>query len=148
MTATGAAPPLGTGTQFYLVRINVANLEKTLGWYQEKLGWTCVNQWGFPQHKVRFAQVQAPNGLTIEFLEIEDSDPSPIAHGGLLDTGRVQGIVHVAFLVDDCDAAVDELNRRGVEMIEGAHDVSAAHVRHAFFHDLDGNVLELAQPLS
>lgn len=141
------ALPLGRDTQYYHVRINVPDLDKTLQWYEDKLGWLAAGQWGFPQHNVRFARVHAPGGLTLEFVEIQGSKPSPIAHGGVLDTGRQQGIVHVAFQVVDCDAAVTALAQRGVEMIEGAHDVAEAGVRHAFFHDLDGNILELAQPL-
>lgn len=50
---------------------------------------------------------------------------------------------HVAFAVDDVDAAVAELRRRGIE-VSDARAVGAA--RQAFLHDPSGNRIELQQP--
>lgn len=50
---------------------------------------------------------------------------------------------HVAFAIDDYDAAVAHLHRAGVEVLEAGRDRGQLWVR-----DLDGNVIELIRQAS
>jgi glyoxylase I family protein len=49
--------------------------------------------------------------------------------------------------VDDVDATVDELKRRGVKIVSEPHDVAAMGLRLAFFADPWGNLLEVIAPI-
>ena len=58
--------------------------------------------------------------------------------------GRFDDIIHHAFIVDAFDAAVSELEAKGVEVFrkEERHE-GVFTGRSAYFHDPDGNALEV-----
>jgi lactoylglutathione lyase/glyoxylase I family protein len=51
-------------------------------------------------------------------------------------------------MVDDVDATIDELRRRGVTIVTEPFDLPVISRRLAFFADPWGNLFELAQVLS
>jgi methylmalonyl-CoA/ethylmalonyl-CoA epimerase len=95
-----------------------------------------------PEQRVRTAFF--PVGpSTLEFLEATDPE-SPV--GKFLEK-RGQGIHHVAFEVDDVDAAVKELLAKGVRMIDKEPRAGAHGARIAFLHPAEtgGVLMELCQ---
>jgi len=81
---------------------------------------------------------------TLEYLESTDTE-GPI--GKFLEK-RGPGIHHVAFEVDDVDAAVKELLDKGVRMIDKAPRKGAHGNRIAFIHPAEtgGVLIEICQP--
>ena len=80
---------------------------------------------------------------TLEYLEATDPE-SPIAK--FLEK-KGPGIHHVAFEVDDVEAAVKELLAKGVRMIDKEPRDGAHHTRIAFIHPAEtgGVLMELCQ---
>ena len=105
------------------------NFEATKAFYTETLGFPIVGQ--IPGGSVVFIDI---GGTTIELV------PAP-------GTGPVRkadcGLVHLALEVDDVDATYEELSSKGVAFF--IQPKSVGDIRLAFFHDPDGNELELFQ---
>lgn len=80
---------------------------------------------------------------TLEYLEATDPE-SPVAK---FMEKKGPGIHHVAFEVDDVDAAVKELLAKGVRMIDKEPREGAHHTRIAFIHPAEtgGVLMELCQ---
>lgn len=81
---------------------------------------------------------------TLEYLESTDPD-GPI---GRFLQKRGPGIHHLAFEVDDVDAAVAELLAKGVRMVDRAPRPGAHGNRIAFIHPAEtgGVLVEICQP--
>ena len=95
-----------------------------------------------PEQRVRTAFF--PVGpSTLEYLESTDPE-GPV--GKFLEK-KGPGIHHVAFEVDDVDAAVTELLAKGVRMIDKAPRAGAHGCRIAFIHPAEtgGVLMELCQ---
>lgn len=95
-----------------------------------------------PEQKVKTAFF--PVGpSTLEYLEATDPE-SPV--GKFLEK-KGPGIHHVAFEVDDVDAAVQELLAKGVRMIDQVPRAGAHGCRIAFIHPAEtaGVLMELCQ---
>ena len=81
---------------------------------------------------------------TLEYLESTDPD-GPV--GKFLEK-KGPGIHHLAFEVDDVDAAVQELLAKGIRMIDKAPRKGAHGNRIAFIHPAEtgGVLIEVCQP--
>jgi len=84
--------------------------------------------------------IRASNGTLIEIIPSEgDRLPQQM---------KDPGIRHIAIAVDDFDAAMEELRKRGIEFLNQPTSVQGNRL--IFFSDGDGNYLHLisrAQPL-
>jgi glyoxylase I family protein len=79
--------------------------------------------------------VRGSNGTLIEFIPSEgDRAPQQM---------KDPGIRHLAITVDNFDAAVEELTKRGIEFL--AEPIAIQGNRLIFFSDADGNYLHLIQ---
>jgi catechol 2,3-dioxygenase-like lactoylglutathione lyase family enzyme len=136
---------LETVTGVHHVSINVADVDESVRWYEDKLGCVCTDRYGVDERRLRFAFLQAPGGLLLELAEKGGSEPHPRAGGGVPDAVTMQGWAHVAFQVADCDATVDELRRRDVAIAWEPRDFERHNQRVAFFWDNAGNLLELIE---
>ncbi|HZO30909.1 MAG TPA: VOC family protein [Chloroflexota bacterium] len=107
--------------------------------YVEQLGLRVVG--AFPGHEIVFVQA---GSTTIELIG-EDGPPVPDAD----DRARRHGWHHLAWEVEDVDAAFAELTARGVPIHSPPESFpeEAPTMRIAFLRDPDGNLLELVQPL-
>ena len=107
--------------------------------YVETLGLPVLG--GFPEHDIVFV------GAGDTAIEIIGEDASPAA--GLDDRAARHGWHHLAWEVEDVDAAFAELTARGVPIHAPPESFPerAPTMRIAFLHDPDGNLLELVQPL-
>jgi lactoylglutathione lyase len=141
--------------------LSVADLDRSIAFYRDVLGLELVARWdssqpylrtivGFPEAELRIALLRVPGGAAarsghhIELLEYR----SPRGTRGDARTCN-PGNVHVAFLVDDLDAAHAELSAKGVRF--KSLPVAVEHGRNrggkvVYLLDPDDITLELVQP--
>jgi catechol 2,3-dioxygenase-like lactoylglutathione lyase family enzyme len=123
-------------------RLPTQDLERARRWYSEKLGLEPVEE--------------RPGGLR---YELGDGMFVLFSSAGKPSGEHTQ----MAFTVDDLDAAVADLRSRGVELleydgpgmttdhgiatIEGNYPSAGRGERGAWFHDCEGNLLGIGQPI-
>lgn len=130
------------------VGISVADLEATVGWYREKLGFETLYRFELPDFGMKVAFLGLGD-FRVEVFEIEGASPLPDhAREALTDLG-VHGVKHVALAVDDLDGAMAELEDRGVEFATEVMEVTdSGGERYAFFRDNNGFLIELYGPIA
>jgi catechol 2,3-dioxygenase-like lactoylglutathione lyase family enzyme len=98
-------------------------------WYVQKLDFRINYTYGGNYF------VRASNGTLLEFIPSEgDRAPQQM---------KDPGIRHLAIAVDDFDAAMQELRKRGIEFL--AQPLAMQGNRLVYFSDADGNYLHLIQ---
>ena len=123
------------------VSIVVPNIEAAAKTLAERYGLTTGERMVNAEQGVRIAYVELP-GAKIELMEPSRPD-SPIAK--FLERNPKGGIHHFSLSVDDVDAAVGDLGRKGVRVIGGGKGHNVAGERIAFIHPADflGALVEL-----
>jgi methylmalonyl-CoA/ethylmalonyl-CoA epimerase len=123
------------------VGIAVESIESALTIYRA-LGLAEAHREEVPGQGVRTAFLPVGESR-IELLEPTGSD-SPV---GRFLAKRGPGVHHVCFAVDDLDAAVAELTRRGVRLVNAAPAAGAQGTRVVFLHpsSCGGVLIELAE---
>jgi glyoxylase I family protein len=95
-------------------------------WYERTLSFPIVHRYAGNVF------VKASDGTMLEFIPSE---------GAPVETAmKTPGIRHLAIKVGDFDNALQDLEGKGVKII---NQLSAAGNRLAFFHDPEGNILHL-----
>lgn len=109
--------------------IAASDWQRALDWYTTVLGFETV----YAVPEIEWAELKSPlDGATLGITGLQ-GEPHP-GPGGIT----------ITFGVEDIDAARTELERRGVAF-DGPTGGVEGMVRLATFHDLDGNVMMLAQ---
>jgi glyoxylase I family protein len=122
------------------VGLSTANLARLRAFYVETLGLPIVG--AFAGHDIVFVQA---GSTVIELIgEADPPDAVPTQAAGF----DRRGWQHLAWEVDDVDAAYAELSARGITFSLPPEDFppEAPVLRIAFFADPDGNLIELVQP--
>lgn len=109
------------------ISLNVTDVERSLRFYSGVLG---LEQLPRPDFPFGGAWLDAGNGRQVHLIEAEPPQ----------DRGQ-----HVAFRVDDLDAAVATLRAHGCE-VGDPRPVGDTAIRQVFTLDPDGNRLEFTQP--
>ncbi|HOZ72720.1 MAG TPA: methylmalonyl-CoA epimerase [Spirochaetales bacterium] len=124
------------------IGIAVSNLEETLKVYTDLLGMQLHGTETVEEQKVKTAFLPVGDS-EIELLESTAPD-GPIAR--FIET-RGQGIQHIAFKVDDIEAALAELKAKGVRLIDEKPRYGAGGAKIAFLHPkaTNGVLIELCQ---
>ncbi|CAB1251921.1 methylmalonyl-CoA epimerase [Clostridium sp. MT-14] len=124
------------------VGIAVKSIEESLKFYEGVLGLKCKGTEEVKSQKVITAFV--PIGESeFELLE-PTSDDSPIAK---FIAKKREGIQHIAVRVDDVEAALEELKKQGMRLIDEKPRDGAGGAKIAFVHpkSTNGVLLELCQ---
>ncbi len=124
------------------VGIAVDDIGEALAFYRDALGLEVSAAEDVESQQVRAHFIEV-GGATLELLEAT-ADTSPIARF----TGRRgPGIHHITLRVDDLAAALAELKRRGVRLIDEAPRPGAEGAQVAFVHpsSAHGVLVELKQ---
>jgi len=109
--------------------IAVSNLEESIRFYENVLGFTCYAVEEVKDQKVRTAFFKI--GQTkIELLESTSPD-GPI---GKFIEKRGEGIHHIAFAVKDLKESLDEVKKQGVQLIDSKPRSGAEGLNIAFLH--------------
>jgi methylmalonyl-CoA/ethylmalonyl-CoA epimerase len=124
------------------IGIAVANLDEAVKLYEDVLGLELHGTEVVPEQKVRVAFL--PIGDTeIELLE-STSTEGPIAK--FIET-KGQGIQHIAFRVDDIEAALEKMKLKGIKLIDEKPRYGAGGAKIAFLHpkSTNGVLIELCE---
>ena len=116
------------------VGIAVRSLDEAIPFYQNSLCMTFKGVEVVAEQKVRVAFFQIGESK-IELLE-PTGDDSPLA-GFLAKNG--QGIHHIAYEVEDIEAAIEKLIQDGARMIDAVPRNGAHGARIAFIHPKSSN---------
>lgn len=124
------------------IGIAVKDLEESLKFYEDILGLKCEGTEVVAEQKVKVAFL--PVGDTeVELLESTDEE-GPIAK---FIEKKGEGIQHLAFRVDNIEAAIEEMKEKGVKMIDEKPRYGAGGARIAFCHpkSTNGILIELSE---
>ena len=124
------------------IGIAVHSIEEARIFYEDSLGLKVDEVVELPERKVRLAVIRMENQV-IELVEPLGED-SPVQK--FLDK-KGEGIHHIAFNVEDIDAALETMKNKGVELVttqpyRGAHGKKVAFLSPKSCH---GVLIELCQ---
>ncbi len=134
--------------QFHHFALVAADVEASVRWYGEMLGFELERRFGFAESGVEIAHVVSLRGLRLELIQQTGSVPSPDLRQDAFGALRTQGAKHVGLLADDADAALEELRAKGVEVVHEVTVVEPAGVRNFWIRDNSGNLIEFNQWLA
>lgn len=109
--------------------IAVKDLEAAKSFYQDVLGLECVGEEVVPSQKVKTAFIPVGE-VSIELLESIEPD-GPIAKA---IEKRGEGIHHIAYQVEDIEAALAAMKAKGVRLIDEQPRQGAHGAKIAFIH--------------
>jgi len=143
------------------VNIVVADLPAMTAFYRDALGLkvtkevTIQGQWidavvGLPQVIADVVYLDFTTGPRLELIRYRSPQGQRPPH---LEQGHTQGLRHIAFQVDDIDASAARLSAAGVRFVSAVQRVPDSQVTYAggirkrlvYFHDPEGNLLELCE---
>ena len=111
------------------IGIAVKNLEESIRFYEEVLGFKCYSVEEVEDQKVRTAFFQVA-GTKIELLETTDPD-GPV---GKFIEKRGEGIHHIAFKTEDIGLALKELKEKNIKLIDNQPRKGAENLDISFIH--------------
>ena len=134
----------GFDISFHHVGISVANLDESIAWYRDMLGFEEVvrMEQGVTEDKMLIGHIRRGD-CYIELFQVEGSKSLPEYRRDPNADFGVQGLKHFALRVSDVQAAVKELKAKGVEVAFGP--VDTPEIRFVFIRDNSGNAFELIE---
>lgn len=141
-----SASPLGSLTPHHIA-LSVPNFEETIQWYQDKLSFRVVKRLALPQIATKQAILER-NAFVVEVFARDNSTRFKPPAVTVPDDLLIQGVKHIAFMVDDLEAVTAELNRRGVKLVWGPEANNDLRLKLGFIKDNNGNLIELVEKLA
>ena len=145
-----ASPAPVTDSPFSSMRghhtgIRYPDFEAARAFWVDTLEWRVLQTW--PYGELTLAYVMPPNqdDFHLEIL----AGPGATAQPQYPDVDAslvVHGYNHVCLSVDSVDDTLDELRKRGVEIVNPPFEIDDISARLAFFRDPWGNMIELSEP--
>ena len=126
--------------------LRATNFDDAVAWYQAKLNFRLMSSWKIGEMSFGFLSPAADDATKMELI----AGPSIEAGSGSSDPAtsfKRSGWHHFCFRVDDVHKAIDELKRRGVNIVTEPRDVKEIASRFALFSDPWGNVMEVIQSI-
>jgi len=125
------------------VGVAVKNLDEAVGVYRDFLGFRLEGVHVIREQKVRVAFFSTGGETRIELLEPTESE-SPLAS---FIEKRGEGVHHIALRVKDIEAALGELKKKGLTLIDEKPRIGASGAKIAFIHPKStrGVLLELCE---
>lgn len=140
MTPSPETSPFARRLKPEHVGISVADLEASVVWYREMLGFSVDKVVDVPDDIGRVA-LMSHGDFRLELFEIPGAAPLPDDRRYPDRDLRTQGVKHMAYAVPDVATLVADLKSRGVEIAWDVvvHDGFTV----AFVRDNSGNLVEL-----
>jgi catechol 2,3-dioxygenase-like lactoylglutathione lyase family enzyme len=136
------SPQDSLGLTLHHATASVADLDRAIKWYEEKLGFKLQMRRKLNQD-AEIAWMIMP-GNRIDLIQRKGSMKPPAVKDHML----VQGWGHIVFAVPDADRAYAILKARGANLPEPVSVNSELHIKTSHFPDSEGNWLEIYQDLS
>jgi catechol 2,3-dioxygenase-like lactoylglutathione lyase family enzyme len=127
--------------QIFNVAISVANLDESIKWYQDKLGFRLQNRRRVSTG-IEIALIEK-NGFFIDLIYIAGSENMEGNPQDPPDHLKVQGLRNLVFWVDDLQAANAQLKAKGVQLIWESRYIPEVKTSVTNFRDNNGNLIAL-----
>jgi catechol 2,3-dioxygenase-like lactoylglutathione lyase family enzyme len=134
--ATGSAPPTGR----FAGGIETPDLEKTVTWYRESLGFRELPR--YSDKRERLAILERDGAL----LEVRENKHAAVT-GGLAESSPLP-MISWEMWVEDVDQEAHRLQERGVSLLTSPRDRLGSGFRGVLVQDIDGRVIALREPLA
>lgn len=122
--------------------VSVADLEASVRWYCDMLGFEVECRFDIPPVPAKVAQLKRGSDLRMELFEVPGAQPLPDDRRHTDRDLRTHGNKHIAFAVQSVEEAVRELRDRGADIaMVHASDFGTS----AFVRDNTGNLIEFVQ---
>lgn len=128
------------------VALRVPDFEASKKWYVEKLDFRVIHEWPFGDLQLAYLAPPNDDKFWIELLAGANPKPKNI-FTDLNESLHPAGYHHFCLNVTSVDETLAELKRRNVSIIGEPFDLAVIGKRLAFFADLDGNLIELAETI-
>ena len=125
--------------------ISVPDLEASIDWYRENLGFSLAKQLTLDAIPAKIAFLNHGD-FNIELFEISGASPLPDDRRYPDRDIRTNGTKHIAFAVQDLRKFADTLKDRGVDFAKDVTEMDQTLM--AFIRDNAGNLIELMQQQS
>jgi methylmalonyl-CoA/ethylmalonyl-CoA epimerase len=129
------------------VGISVADLEASIAWYDEYLGFALESVVRIPEDEGgRVAMLVNEGGFRVELFELPGAAPLPDERRHPASDLRTHGVKHLAYQVEGIEAWQDRLRELGANIVWDlrVHE----DVKVIFLTDNTGNLVELVEPLT
>lgn len=123
--------------------ISVPDVEASIAWYREMLGFEVFWRAVIPGLDVTLVQMKGA-GFVLELFDVPGAEPLPEGRSHPNTDFRTHGVKHFALEVADAPGFVKELQVKGVRLV---HVAEFEGTYGAFVLDNSGNVIELWQHL-
>lgn len=125
--------------------ISVPNLEESIRWYREMLGFSLDMRQEMSHVPLKGAFLKRGR-FRIELFEVAGAAPLPADRRDVDSDLRTHGTKHLALAVPDVRAALQFLRARGVEVAMEPVEVEGTVA--CYIRDNSGNLIELAEPFT
>lgn len=127
--------------KIFNVAISVANLDESIAWYEDKLGFQLQNRRRVSTG-IEIALIEK-NGFSIDLIYIAGSQNIEGNPQDPPDHLRVQGLRNLVFWVDDLQATDAELKSNGVQLIWESRYIPEVGTSVTNFRDNNGNLIAI-----
>jgi methylmalonyl-CoA/ethylmalonyl-CoA epimerase len=139
----GSKSPLATAHP-YLMSLSVANLDLSVRWYCEMLGFRETRRLNLPDSSLRISFLEL-NGFRLELIEFKNSVSLAAIQSkfpAVDDRAKVQGFGKVAFAVTSVRDAAALLKRKEVKFVREVTQEKDTGETWFIVEDVDGNWLQ------
>ncbi|RBP02932.1 methylmalonyl-CoA epimerase [Rossellomorea aquimaris] len=124
------------------IGVAVRNIEDTIRFYENVLGAKLIDRYRSDAKGVESEiAIMEVDGARTELLAPTNNDTSPIAR---FIKQKGKGVHHIAYRVDDLDAAIEELKPKGIRILEDSLRVNKHGRRLIYLNpaDTEGTIIE------
>ena len=136
----GATRNTSFTTRGAFIGISVADLDKSVAWYTDRLGLTVVMR--PPAVDKSRAVILEGGGLIVELMKHDDAVSLSTAAPAITRNYLVHGIFKSGIVVDDFDKTIAQLKARGVPIAIGPFPATNEQRANAIIRDLEGNFIQ------
>lgn len=137
-----AAPPVreAVGEGGFLA-LSVADMEKQVAWYRDRLGFSIIEQRDVPDRNIRFALLRR-EGLLVELLQLPDAKPRNQSDAAAASASKTHGFFKGGLVVRDIEGLRHEWQEKGVAFSLPLGEPGSAGLRMFQIKDPEGNLLQ------